>query len=178
MQFFTKFSLRNPVAIVLLVLLIAVGGVYAATQFKQEQQPEIAFPGIMVMAQYPGAAPNEVMNQVTLPLEKVLRNVEGVETHAQSANGFPMLQLEFNFSDDMKKKQEVVKQAISDVRLPEDAAKPEVVYYSTTNQPIMYTSVAAREGTSQEQLNEIVTTKLDSEASDDRRRNGRRSYRT
>lgn len=79
MKFFTNFSLRNPVAIVLLVILVAVGGVYAATSFKQEQQPEIAFPGIMVQSVYPGAAPNEVMNQITLPLEKILRNVEGVK---------------------------------------------------------------------------------------------------
>ncbi|RKP51343.1 efflux RND transporter permease subunit [Cohnella endophytica] len=161
MQFFTKFSLRNPVAIVLLVILVAVGGMYAATQFKQEQQPEIAFPGIMVSAQYPGAAPNEVMNQVTLPLEKVLKNVEGVKNvTSQSANGISMLQLEFSFNDDMKKKQEVVKQAIGDVQLPQNAQKPEVRYFSTTNQPIMYTSIAARDGTTQEQLNEIVKTKL------------------
>ncbi len=157
MKFFTNFSLRNPVAIVLLVILIAVGGVYAATRLKQEQQPEIAFPGIMVSAVYPGAAPNEVMNQVTLPLEKVLRNVEGVKNvTSQSANSISMLQLEFNFSDDMKKKQEEVKQAIQDVQLPQDAQKPEVLYFSTTNQPIMYTTVAAREGVSQEELNTIV----------------------
>jgi len=161
MKFFTHFSLRNPVAVVLLVLLVAVGGIYSAMQFKQEQQPEIAFPGIMVSAVYPGAAPNEVMNQVTLPLEKVLRNVEGVKNvTSQSANSFAMLQLEFNFSDDMKKKQEIVKQAIGDVHLPEEVQKPEVMYFSTTNQPIMYTTVSAGEGVSQEELNNIVKNSL------------------
>ncbi|QJD85738.1 efflux RND transporter permease subunit [Cohnella herbarum] len=159
MKFFTNFSLRNPVAIVLLVILVAVGGMYAATQFKQEQQPEIAFPGVMVSAVYPGAAPNEVMNQVTLPLEKVLRNVEGVKNvTSQSGNSVSMLQLEFSFKDDMKKKQELVKQAIGDVQLPQDVQKPEVRYFSTTNQPIMYTTVTAGEGVSQEAFNTIVKT--------------------
>lgn len=161
MKFFTNFSLRNPVAIVLLVILIAAGGVYAATQLQQEQQPEIAFPGIMVSAVYPGAAPNEVMNQVTLPLEKVLKNVEGVKNvTSQSANSAAMLQLEFSYNDDMKKKQEEVKQALGDVQLPQGVEKPEVLYFSTTNQPIMYTTVAAVEGTTQEQLNEIVKSSL------------------
>ncbi|WP_239615432.1 efflux RND transporter permease subunit [Cohnella mopanensis] len=161
MKFFTNFSLRNPVAIVLLVILIAVGGIYSATQFKQEQQPEVVFPGIMVSAVYPGAAPNEVMNDVTLPLEKVLRNVEGVKNvTSQSANNVSMLQLEFSYSDDMKKKQETVKQAIGDVKLPDAVQKPEVIYFSTTNQPIMYTTVAASEGVSQEEFNTIVKSQL------------------
>ncbi|RUS46062.1 efflux RND transporter permease subunit [Cohnella sp. AR92] len=161
MKFFTNFSLRNPLAIVLLVLLVAVGGVYSATQFKQEQQPEIAFPGIFVQATYPGAAPNEVMNQITLPLENVLRNVEGVKNvTSQSANSVSMIQLEFNYSDDMKKKQELVKQAIGDVELPEGVKNPDVQYFSTTSQPIMYTSVSSIGSATDEQFGEIVKTKL------------------
>ncbi|KIL36300.1 RND superfamily resistance-nodulation-cell division acriflavin:proton (H+) antiporter [Cohnella kolymensis] len=157
MKFFTNFSLRNPVAIVLLVILVAAGGLYAATQLKQEQQPEVAFPGVMVSSVYPGAAPNEVLNQVTLPLEKVLRNVEGVKNvTSQSANSVSMLQLEFAFNDDMKKKQEEVKQAIADVQLPQEVEKPKVQYFSTTNQPIMYTTVTAQKDLSVEQLTTIV----------------------
>ncbi|WP_123042622.1 efflux RND transporter permease subunit [Cohnella candidum] len=157
MKFFANFSLRNPVAIVLLVLLVAVGGVYSASQFRQEQQPEVNFPGIMVQAVFPGAAPNEVMNQVTLPLEKVLRNVDGVKNvTSQSANSVSMLQLEFGYNDDMKKKQELVKQAIGDVRLPESVEKPNVMYFSTTNQPIMYTTVTGQKGMSPEELTTLV----------------------
>ncbi|WP_256759608.1 efflux RND transporter permease subunit [Cohnella sp. WQ 127256] len=161
MKFFTNFSLRNPVAIVLLVILIAVGGVYSTMQFKQEQQPEIEFPGIMVSAVYPGAAPNEVMNQVTLPLEKILRNVDGVKNiTSESANSVSMLQIEFNANDNMKKKQEEVKQALGDAQLPEEVEKPEVMYFSTTNQPIMYTTVAAKDGVSQEAFNTLVKTSI------------------
>lgn len=161
MKFFTSFSLRNPVAIILLVILIAAGGVYATLGFKQEQQPEVTFPGIMVSAVYPGAAPNEVMNQVTLPLEKVLRNMEGVKSvTSQSANSVSMLQLEFGYNDDMKEKQAEVIQAIGEAALPEGVAKPQVQYFSTTNQPIMYTSVAAKEGVTEEQLTAFVKNSL------------------
>ncbi|WP_308635508.1 efflux RND transporter permease subunit [Paenibacillus silvisoli] len=161
MKFITQFSLRNPVAIVLLVILIAAGGMYSATRFKQEQQPEITFPGIMVTAVYPGAAPNEVLNQVTLPIEKVLQNVEGIKNvTSSSANSTSFLQLEFGYNDDMKEKQDEVSRALSDARLPENVEKPLVQYFSTTNQPIMYTTVSANEGVSEEELAEIVKTKL------------------
>ncbi len=161
MQFFTKFSLRNPVAIVLLVILIAAGGVYATTKFQQEQQPEINFPGVMVQAVYPGAAPNEVMSQVTLPLEQVLRNVEGVKNvTSQSANSVAVLQLEFGFNDDMKKKQELVQQAVGTVQLPEGVSKPAVMYFSTTNQPIMYSTVIAQGDMTEDQLSAYVRSTL------------------
>ncbi|WEK54219.1 MAG: efflux RND transporter permease subunit [Candidatus Cohnella colombiensis] len=161
MKFFTNFSLRNPVAVVLLVLLVAVGGVYSALQFKQEQQPEVTFPGIMVSAMYPGAAPNEVLSQVTAPMEKVLRNLEGVKNViSTSSNSISFVQLEFSFSDDMKVKQEVVRQALNEVSLPVGVHKPEVMYFSTTNQPIMYTTVSAKQGASEEQFNELVKSSL------------------
>ncbi|MBO9600470.1 MAG: efflux RND transporter permease subunit, partial [Cohnella sp.] len=161
MKFFTNFSLRNPVAIVLLVLLVAVGGSYSATLFKQEQQPEIAFPGILVSAIYPGAAPNEVLNQVTLPLEKTLKNVEGVKNViSSSANSTSLLQLEFSYDDNMKKKQEEVQQALGGIQLPDGVEKPEVQYFSTTNQPIMYTTVTAKDGVSEQQMTDIVKNAL------------------
>ncbi|GIQ64929.1 hypothetical protein PACILC2_34970 [Paenibacillus cisolokensis] len=142
MKQFTRFSLRNPVAVVLLVLLIAIGGVYSAGKFKQEQLPDVSFPGIFVTAVYPGAAPNEVLSQVTMPLEKTLRNVEGVKNIvSQSANSVSFLQLEFSYSDDMREKKSKVEEALGGIQLPEDAEKPEVAYYSTSSEPIMYTSV-------------------------------------
>ncbi len=154
---FTNFSLRNPVAIVLLVILIAVGGVYATTKFNQEQLPEVSFPGIMVQAIYPGAAPNEVLTEVTLPLEKILRNVEGVKSvTSQSANSVSFLQLEFSYSDDMKEKKGVVEDALANVRLPQEVERPEVMFFSTSSQPIMYTTVQAAHGVTTEQLGQYV----------------------
>ncbi|MFC5703107.1 efflux RND transporter permease subunit [Cohnella faecalis] len=157
MKFFTQFSLRNPVAIVLLVILVAVGGVYAASRFQQEQQPEVMFPGIMVSAVYPGAAPNEVLTQVTQPIEKALKNVEGVKNvSSYSANSVAQLEIEFSYNDDMKEKKNVVQEALNGLPLPEGAEKPEVIFLSTTNQPIMYTTINAKEGVSEEQLTELV----------------------
>lgn len=161
MKFFTSFSLRNPVAIVLLVLLIAVGGVYSASQFRQEQMPEVSFPGIMVTAVYPGAAPNEVLSEVTMPLEKSLRGVEGVKNViSQSSNSVSMLQLEFGYSDDMKEKKVKVDEALSGIQLPPEVEKPEAMYFSTTNQPIMYTTVTAMEGVEPTEFTDIVKNSL------------------
>lgn len=158
---FTKFSLQNPVAIVLLVVLIAIGGVYSTTKFKQEQLPEIDIPGIIVSTVYPGAAPNEVLEQVTRPLEQALRNLEGVKNvYSQSSNNLSVIQLEFSSNDDMKRRQEEVLQALAGIALPEGALQPEAMYFSTTNSPILYTSVSGAEGVAEEELSDIVSTEL------------------
>jgi len=130
LKHFTNLSLRNPVAVVLLVVLIVVGGIYSTSKFKQEQLPEIAVPGIIVSTVYPGAAPNEVLEQVTLPLEQGLRNLEGVKNvYSQSANNLSVIQLEFSYNDNMKKRQDEVRQTLAGIALPEGALKPEVMYY-------------------------------------------------
>lgn len=157
----TKSSLQNPVAIVLLVVLIVIGGIYSTAKFKQEQLPEIDIPGIVVSTVYPGAAANEVLEQVTLPLEQALRNLEGVKNvYSQSANNLSIIQLEYSYNDDMKKRQEEVRQALAGIALPEGALKPEVLYYSTTSSPILYTSVSGAEGVSERELSDIVSGEL------------------
>lgn len=161
MGFFTKFSLRNPAAIVLLSILIAVGGWFSATRFKQEQMPEVAYPYISVTAVYPGAAPEEVLNAVTVPLEKALRNVEGVKNvMSSSSNSMAGLQMEFNFSDDMEVKKQKVQEAVQSVKLPEEVSAPMVEAFSTSNQAALYTSVFAKEGVSQEEMAQLVETKV------------------
>ncbi|WP_127533829.1 efflux RND transporter permease subunit [Paenibacillus kobensis] len=158
MKWITHFSIRNPVAIVLLVLLIAVGGVYSATTFKQEQLPEVAIPGIIVSVVYPGAAPNEVLDQVTFPLEKVLRNVNGVKNvTSQSANSVSQLMLEFSYNDNMKDKQDEVEKALEGIVLPAEAEKPSVSYQSTSSDPILYSAVSSANGMSEEELNQYVS---------------------
>lgn len=156
-----KCSLQIPVAIVLLVALIGIGGIYSTTKFKQEQLPEFVIPGIIVSTVYPGAAPNEVLELVTMPLEQKLRNLEGVKNvYSQSANNVSMIQLEFSDNDDMKRRQEEVRQALAGMALPEGVLQPEVMYFSTTSTPIMYTSISGAEGVSERELHDIVNEQL------------------
>jgi hydrophobic/amphiphilic exporter-1 (mainly G- bacteria), HAE1 family len=161
MGFFTRFSLRNPAAIVLLSILVAVAGWFSATKFKQEQMPEVAYPYISVVAVYPGATPEEVLNSVTVPLEKALRNVDGAKSvTSSSSNSVAGLQMEFSFSDDMEVKKQKVQEAIQTVQLPEEVAAPAVQSYSTSNEAALYTSVFAKEGVTQEEMTGLVQSKV------------------
>nr|WP_283809148.1 efflux RND transporter permease subunit [Tumebacillus amylolyticus] len=153
--------MKNPVAIVILCLLIAVGAVFSATKFRQEQLPDVDLPSVTVQAIYPGASPNDVLNQVTVPLETVLRNVEGVKNvTSQSQNNFAMITLEFSFKDNMEDKKKKVEDAITNVKLPTEVEHPKVSSFGTSNQAIIYSAVQVKGNTSQEELNDIVQNRI------------------
>jgi len=161
MSFLTKFSLRNPVALIILSVLIMVGGLFSATRFKQESMPDLSLPYLFVTAIYPGASPQEVLNQVTLPMEQALKNVEGVKNvYSDSANSIANIRLEFDFSDDIALKKSKVEEAVSGVKLPTEVAKPAVNKVSTASSPIIYTTVSAKAGTSAEELQDTVLGKI------------------
>lgn len=161
MSFFTRFSLKNPIAIVILCILIVMGGIYSATKFRQEQLPDVNFPTVNIMAVYPGATPNDVLNEVTLPMEAVLRNVEGVKNlTSESQNNVATFNLEFSFQDNIEDKKKKVEDAIANVKLPNEVERPKVSTFGTSNQAIVYSAVQGKGNTSQEELNELVQKRI------------------
>jgi hydrophobic/amphiphilic exporter-1 (mainly G- bacteria), HAE1 family len=69
----TKFSLKNPVAIIILSLLFVLGGLYSFNSLKVDLLPDITFPQLSVQVVYPGASPQDVNEQVTTPVEQQLK---------------------------------------------------------------------------------------------------------
>jgi HAE1 family hydrophobic/amphiphilic exporter-1 len=151
----TKFSLRNPIAVFLLAFLAMFGGLYATTTYKQEAMPDISIPVLFVTAAYPGAAPQEVQNDVTIPLEKALKNVEGVQTvSSTAATNIATVTLLFDYSADVEEKKKLTEDILATLKLPTGVDTPKVNALSFTDTPVLYTAFIAKEGTSDEQLQE------------------------
>lgn len=75
-----QYSLRNSVISWLFTLLIVVGGVFSFTKLGQLEFPEFPIPQAMVNTMYPGASPEQVEEEVTLPIERAIRQLEYVDT--------------------------------------------------------------------------------------------------
>jgi len=140
----TRFSLKNAAAVILLVVLVTAGGLWSAMQLKKETMPDIAIPIVAVVTPYPGAAPGDVYDQVTKPLEKALRGVEGIErVSAQSNDSVSIVVTEFSFSQDMDAAEANVNKILSTVKLPENTIAPTVSRISFGSAPIMKLAVIA-----------------------------------
>ncbi|SIT88622.1 efflux RND transporter permease subunit [Edaphobacillus lindanitolerans] len=151
-----NFSIQNKFAIWLLTIMAIAAGVVSAVSMKQESMPDITVPIVSVTTVYPGAAPNEVADSVTEPVEQRLKNVEGVKTvMSSSMENVSSIQLEFGFDKDMDRATLEVDSALEGLTLPENVQKPSVSRISLNAFPVIALSVTD-DSRDLDQLTEVV----------------------
>src|SRR5436190_1059414 len=98
---FIAWAVSNPLIILLAACALAGVGVYAFLNVNVEAYPDPAPPIIEVVAQYPGASPEEVERQVTIPLEVALAGMPGLKiTRCKSLYGLSHIRNQFDYSTD------------------------------------------------------------------------------
>jgi cobalt-zinc-cadmium resistance protein CzcA len=125
------FSLRNRWLIVILSLITMGIGYYCFTQLQIEAYPDIADTNVIVIAQYPGRAAEEVEQQVTIPIERCLQNTPNVlDRRSRTIFGLSVVQLTFkDGTDDYFARQQVLER-LATAELP-DGVVPELAPLST-----------------------------------------------
>jgi multidrug efflux pump subunit AcrB len=68
-------SKLTPLVIIAALLL----GAFSILQTPREEEPQIVVPMLDVFVQMPGASSDEVAQRVSLPMERLLREVPGFE---------------------------------------------------------------------------------------------------
>jgi HAE1 family hydrophobic/amphiphilic exporter-1 len=148
MAFVTRLSLRLGVVVLLGVALLFGGGIFAATQVQQDLLPDISIPAVLVITPYPGASPEIVDGQVTVPIVNALQGVTGTDTvQSTSSQGSSLVIDLFRDSIDLKSALQDVNAALSRIRplLPPSATNFTVQTFSTNSLPILVYAVSADE---------------------------------
>src|SRR5215831_4250046 len=63
----------------LVILAALLVGAFSILKTPREEEPQIVVPMLDVFVQMPGASSDEVAQRVSLPMERLLREVPGVE---------------------------------------------------------------------------------------------------
>ena len=151
----TRFSLKNATVIVVAMLMVTIGGFYTADRLERETMPDVSIPIVAVVTPYPGAAPADVYDKVTRPMDRALIGVPGVqELQSTSADSVSVAIAEFSYSADMDEAEAEVIRAMEGVELPENALEPETARITFGSQPIL--KIAVSGGESFELLRSIV----------------------
>ncbi|MCU4158082.1 efflux RND transporter permease subunit [Carboxylicivirga sp. A043] len=87
----TFMALDNKNTIYILTLFLIVAGWMGYTSMQREQFPEIVIPYISVSTPHPGNSPLDIENLITRPLEKELKDLNGVKK--MSSNSFQDMSL-------------------------------------------------------------------------------------
>lgn len=150
MKKITNFALNNKFAVWILTIMVVVAGLYSGFNMKQETMPTITLPNVTVLTTYPGAAPDDVAEKVTVPIEQRIQNLDGVElVSSSSLANASSIQVQFGFKTDMDKATEEIKEALSKLSLPEGVKEPQVSRLSFDALPVMTLSVSDNKRTAE-----------------------------
>jgi multidrug efflux pump subunit AcrB len=139
-----NFVLKNKLAVWLLTIIITVSGIYSGTRMNMETIPNISIPYLMVMDVYPGATPEKVMDEVSIPLEEAVENLENVKfVYSNSYSNMASLQIEYDYGIDMAEAKRELESALDAVTLPEGAQEPIVTAISMNMMPVVALSVSS-----------------------------------
>jgi len=70
---------RNSVAANLVMIGIFVSGFIGFTSMEREMDPQVRFPGLQILVSWPGAAPQEVEEQIVARIEESVSDMDAIE---------------------------------------------------------------------------------------------------
>ena len=139
-----RFSVKKPFTVLVAVIAIIALGFVSLSHLTMDLLPEMNLPYLIVVTTYPGASPDKVEAQVTIPIESSLGTISGVENvSSTSSENYSMVQLEFADGTDMNSAIVKVSGAINQLQgvLPEDAGTPSIMEISLDMLATMYVAV-------------------------------------
>ncbi|GAM15530.1 efflux RND transporter permease subunit [Mesobacillus selenatarsenatis] len=155
MKNLVNFVLGNKLAVWLLTIIITVSGIYSGTRMNMETIPNISIPYLMVMDVYPGATPEKVMEDVSIPIEKAVEGLEDVKyVYSNSYSNMSSIQVEYEYGIDMDEAKRALQSALEMVTLPEGAQEPTITAISMNMMPVAALSVSS----STEDIVELTST--------------------
>ncbi len=128
----------------LIVLGVIAFGIQSYFALPRTLNPEIKIPIVIVSTVLPGAGPTDIESLITVPIEDVVRGVDGVKTvTSTSRESASIVQIEFQSGYDADKAKSDIQSAVDSVNdLPEDALDPNIQKLDFENQPIWTFSLA------------------------------------
>lgn len=120
-----KTTIKRPVTICVLVVILLAVGVLSTLDMSTNLLPNIKMPMLGVTAIYPGAAANSVQTDVTEKLENVFKTIPGVtEMDTRSYDNVSVCVLTFDYGTDIDRKIDDIEDALKTVTLPQGCNEP------------------------------------------------------
>ena len=150
-------AVKRPVATAMLFVAMLIFGLVSLWKLPLDVLPELELPTLTVITVYPGAAADEVEEQVTQELESILSGTEHLkEITSQSKENVSFIALQFDWGTDITAAANNARDLIELVKnkLPNEARNPVIFKVNSSMMPILVYGVTANE--SYNSLNQIL----------------------
>ena len=154
-----ELSIKRPIFITCLVMLMLAVGTYAVKQLGVDLFPDVNFPIVFVSTPYMGAGPAEIETLVSKPLEDELSTLPGIKRLSSvSQEGVSQVIAEFTLETDIKFAEQQVRDRVGGAKrfLPKDIDEPVIRRLDPADQPIIMLSLTSKEALPEGDLFDIA----------------------
>ncbi|MFS0737693.1 efflux RND transporter permease subunit [Sphingomonas sp. 1P06PA] len=146
----SAWSIRNPVPPIVLFTALFLAGIVSFMRMDVQNDPDIEFPGAIVMISQPGAAPTELETQVTQRVEAAVRSLSGIdEINSTVSEGSSSTFVQFAIGTPIDRAVNDVREAVAQIRgeLPEGILEPQVTRVDASGGDLAFISASATDMT-------------------------------
>ncbi len=133
-----EISTRRRVTIAMFTLAVVLFGIVSFLRLNINLLPDLTYPTLTIRTEYTGAAPAEVENLISKPIEEaigVVKNVNRVSSISRSGQSDVML--EFEWGTNMDYAGLDVREKLDALELPLEVQRPSVLRFDPSLDPIM-----------------------------------------
>jgi hydrophobic/amphiphilic exporter-1 (mainly G- bacteria), HAE1 family len=137
-------AIDRPVFTTMGAAAVLVMGALALFRLGVDLFPDVAFPVVAITTVYPGAAPEEIEQQVTRPIEEGVSTINGVDViRSFSRDSVSVVIVLFKLDVDLLRATTDVREKVQSVKLslPDAADDPQVSKFDPSATPIMIYTV-------------------------------------
>jgi HAE1 family hydrophobic/amphiphilic exporter-1 len=133
-----ELATRRRVTVGMLTLTMVLFGLIGLSGLKVNLLPDLSYPTLTVRTEYEGAAPLEIENLISQPVEEAVGVVKNVrKVHSVSRTGQSDVVLEFAWGTDMDMASLEVRDKLDTLQLPLEAKKPLLLRFNPSTDPIL-----------------------------------------
>lgn len=131
-------SVKRPVTVWMFMLAVILFGMVGFSRLAVKLLPDLSYPTLTIRTMYDGAAPVEVEQLVSKPIEEAVGVVKGLRKISSiSRSGMSDVVLEFEWGTTMDMASLDVREKLDTIALPLDVKKPLLLRFNPNLDPIM-----------------------------------------
>ena len=160
-------SIKRPVFVVMIIFSILTLGLVGYLNLAVDLLPDVDFPNMVVVSNYPGASSDEIETLITKPLENALGTVEGLDTLTSiTREGLSLVIVTFNLGMNLNYAQIKVREIVEATMplLPTDLILPSLRSFTSDDIPICVISVKSTQSRADitQLINNVIGLKIES----------------
>ena len=142
-----KTSVKRPVGVIMIVIAIIALGIVSLRGLVVDLFPQIDLPIAVVATSYEDAAPEDIENLISKPVEGAVSSVEGIDmVQSQSQSGSSLVLMTFKNGVDLDQALLDVRERVDQIKgfLPEQSRDPSIIRFSPDQMPVIWVSLTGK----------------------------------